>query len=110
MSSQKVINGSILPLMLGSLMMIALVASVINDQRYGESLQPGFDSLTARVVLTRYTPPAEKAHSDVAQHNGACDINGLTEAIDKRVLSLPAKVTAKIIGSFVKRAPLSLSI
>lgn len=106
MSSHKVINGSILPLMLGTLMMTALVASVINDQRYGESLQPGFDSLTAKVVHARYDSPATKNKAA----GGGCDVHVLTQAIDERVLSLPSRVTTLLLGALAKKSPGSFSI
>ncbi len=93
MSGPKRNNGAVMPLALGGLLMVALIASVASDQRYGDTMQPGFNALTAE--STHPSADAQQATYQPAIHHEAdepCDLGDATSTLNIKVIGLPAKL------------------
>ncbi len=95
MSGPKGNNGAVMPLALGGLLAVALMASVAGDKRFSDTVHPGFDNLSAEVSIQYQpvveTPTESPTHKPVAAKPD-CDDAEVHRTLDIKVFALPAEL------------------
>lgn len=101
-----------MPLALGSLLAVALIASVASDQRYSDTLRPGFDALTAETAtsVARTAQPVSTMPAVNRISSEPCDVGTATSTLRTKVLKVPEKLGGWAIAVLSSHHSVNLSI